>query len=537
MSPTTVPARRRTRSGMRRRRSADGLGHSVVARVPSRCGFGRLVPVAASLADLWSARALREPDAIAVDDGTTRLTWSEALGRAQGAAARLAEHGVAAGDVVVLQGRNTVEWVVVAAATHLLGATLAPLGQEETAAERASYGRRVGARVVIAEAPGAGELPISMEQPPHLGAATPAPRGAGGPAVVLATSGTAGHRTAVPMDHDVLLRLYADVADVLDIDHRDRLLGVVPLAHSFGFNGLLVIALLTGASLRLVPDRSRAALPGIVRESGVSVVCGPPTLLHDLAAAVREGADLGPRVRLFMTGATEIRPEVLLPLARETGIPRVSAGYGLTQTCGTVAVCPDIARTGVGGHAPMVPVPGVEVRILDDAGAPVPTGVPGRVVTRGYQVAVAVADPEGWFVTGDEGHLHDDGRLCVTGRLDDQLVVSGFNVDPARVEIALEHSPLVARAAVVGLPDPRRGHRLAAVVVPAAGAARDDAAVLAAARAALARYEVPDVLVWADDLPHTATGKLSRASVRALLAEQLNPEDPEHPDPPEESDR
>lgn len=515
MAPTTARA------------AAAVPGHSVVARVPSRCRFGRLVPVAASLADLWYERALREPGAIAVDDGTTRLTWSEALDRARGAAGLLAAHGVGPGDVVVLQGRNTVAWVVVAAATHLLGATLAPLGEEESAADRASYAGRVGARVVVAETPVAGEIPLSTPQPAHLVPATRAPRGAGGPAVVLGTSGTAGHRTAVPMDHDVLLRLYDDVAGLLDIDHRDRLLGVVPLAHSFGFNGLLVIALLTGASVRLVPDRSRAALPGIVRESGVTVVCGPPTLLHDLSAAVRAGADLGPWVRLFMTGATEIRPEVLLPMAAATGIPRVSAGYGLTQTCGTVAVCPDIARAGIGGHAPMTPLPGVEVRVLDAVGDPVPTGAPGRVVTRGYQVAVAT--PDGWFTTGDEGHLHDDGRLCVTGRLDDQLVVSGFNVDPARVETALECSPLVARAAVVGLPDARRGHRLAAVVVPA-GESRDGEAVLAAARAGLARYEVPDALVWVDDLPHTATGKLSRASVRALLAEHLDSADDEEND-------
>lgn len=519
MPPTTAPAHRR--------RARPGRGHSVVARVPSRGRFGRLVPVAASLADLWYERALREPGAVAVDDGTARLTWSEALDRARGVAGTLAGHGVGRGDVVVLQGRNTVEWVVVAAATHLLGATLAPLGQEEPAPARASYAKQLGARVVVAETPVAGEIALPVPQDPQVASAAATARRPGGPAVVLGTSGTAGHRTAVPMDHDVLLRLYDDVAGLLDIDHRDRLLGVVPLAHSFGFNGLLVIALLTGASVRLVPDRSRAALPGIVRESGVTVVCGPPTLLHDLAAAVRGGADLGPRVRLFMTGATEIRPEVLLPMAAETGIPRVSAGYGLTQTCGTVAVCPDIARAGIGGHAPMTPLPGIEVRILDVAGAPVPTGVPGRVVTRGYQVAVAT--PDGWFTTGDEGHLHDDGRLCVTGRLDDQLVVSGFNVDPARVEIALERSPLVARAAVVGLPDARRGHRLAAVVVPA-GESRDDAAVLAAARAELARYEVPDALVWVDDLPHTATGKLSRASVRELLAEHLDPTDDEEND-------
>jgi acyl-CoA synthetase (AMP-forming)/AMP-acid ligase II len=316
---------------------------------------------------------------------------------------------------------------------------------------------------------------------------------------------------------------------MLDIDASDCLLGVVPLAHSFGFNGLLVLALLTGASLRLVPDRDRDALPGVVRDSGATIVAGPPALLHDLAAAVRDGERLGPQVRLFMTGATEVRPDALLPMAAEAGIPRVSSGYGLTQTCGTVAICPDIGRLTDEGHAPMTVVPGVEVAVVDALGAAVPTGTRGRVLTLGYQVAVPT-DADGWLVTGDEGHLHPDGTLCITGRVDDQLVVSGFNVDPVRVELALARSPYVAQVAVVGLPDPRRGHRLVAVAVPVDPAdadGRNDAAVLAQARAVLARYEVPDTVVWTDDLPHTTTGKLSRATVRGMLAERLGDHDQE----------
>ncbi|GAA3663918.1 FadD3 family acyl-CoA ligase [Nocardioides ginsengisoli] len=486
----------------------------------------------ATLADLWFDRARTQADDLAADDGTRRVSWGELLRLADGAAERLATAGVGAGDVVVLQGRNTVEWVVTAGAVHLLGAALAPLGSEEPAAARQEYAVRVGARAVVAEHPAAGELALSAVQPGDLDAGTLPPRranpAASAVAVVLATSGTAGHRQWVAMEHAVLIRMYDDVAGLLDMASGDRLLGIVPLAHSFGFNGLLVLALLSGASLRLVPDRDRDALAGLVRESAATIVAGPPALLHDLAAAVRAGESLGPQVRLFMTGATEIRPSALLPLAAEVGIPRVSAGYGLTQTCGTVALCPNIAQASDGAHVPMTVLPGVEVAVLDAVGRPVPPGTRGRVLTRGYHVAVPVGD-DGWFVTGDEGHLHPDGSLCVTGRVDDQLVVSGFNVDPVRVELALERSPLVARAAVVGVPDPRSGHRLVAVVVPADGvdaAGRNEAAVLADARAVLTGYEVPRTVVWVDALPHTTTGKLSRAAVRGLLAEHLT--DQEH---------
>ncbi|GAA4085548.1 FadD3 family acyl-CoA ligase [Nocardioides kongjuensis] len=499
---------------------------------------GRVGHVLASLAELWFDRARTHPDDPAVDDGRGWLTWAELLPRARAVGAALAEAGVGPGDVVVLQARNTVEWVLVAAGVHLLGATLAPLGAEEPVASRQEYAARVGARVVVAEVPVAGELDLGLACPPHpvptgreidLESADPRGVRSPGPAVVLATSGTAGHRSTVPMDHDVLVRLYGDVAVMLDVGRGDRLLGVVPLAHSFGFNGLLVLALLTGASLRLVPERDPRALPGLVRESGATIVAGPPALLHDLAGAVLGGDGLGPQVRLFMTGATEVRPDALLPLADRAGIPRVSSGYGLTQTCGTVAICPDIGRLADAGHAPMTVVPGVEVVVVDALGSPVPPGARGRVLTRGYQVAVPT-DADGWLVTGDEGHLHPDGTLCITGRVDDQLVVSGFNVDPVRVEQALARSPYVAQVAVVGVPDPRRGHRLVAVAVPAEGVdadGRNDAAVLAQARAVLAGYEVPDTVVWMDALPHTTTGKLSRATVRRMLAEHLGDHDQE----------
>ncbi|WGY01763.1 AMP-binding protein [Nocardioides sp. QY071] len=493
--------------------------------------------MAATIAELWIERARVHPDDPAVDDGRGWLSWAELLPRAQAVTDALRGAGVGPGDVVVLQARNTVEWVLVAGGVHLLGATLAPLGAEEPVASRQAYADRVGARVVVAELPVEGELDLGLvcgrfNYRIRRASADPATDSVvepSGPAVLLATSGTAGHRSTVAMDHDVLVRLYVDVAAMLDIDRSDRLLGVVPLAHSFGFNGLLVLALLTGASVRLVPERDREALPGLVRDSSATIVAGPPALLHDLAAAVSAGASLGPQVRLFMTGATEVRPDALLPMAAVAGIPRVSSGYGLTQTCGTVAICPDIGRLTSGGHAPMTVVPGVEVAVVDALGDPLPAGARGRVLTRGYQVAVPT-DAGGWLATGDEGHVHPDGALCITGRVDDQLVVSGFNVDPVRVEQALAQSPYIAQVAVVGLLDPRRGQRLVAVAVPADDAdadGRNDAAVLAGARAVLARYEVPDAVVWMDALPHTTTGKLSRATVRGMLAERLEERDQE----------
>jgi len=476
--------------------------------------------VIGTLAELCRVRARSHGAHRFVDDGTVSLTYAELAERAEAAAAALADHGVRPGDRVVVQGRNSAGWVVAGLGALLAGATLAPLGYGAPAAERDRIVERLSprARLCDADLAGDGWLPIE-----GLASSGPAPAVELDPdaaALVLSSSGTTGAVKSVPMSHHQLLRLYDDVAERLRIVDTDRLLGVVPLAHSFGFNGLLLVAMLRGASVRLCPRYDAAGIAELAARDEVTVLAGPPAVFHDLAASAPGPI---PSARLAIVGGQAVSMPDVVRTVGSLGATEVVIGYGMTEACGSVALSRfpiDAAATAAG----LEPLPGVEVQVLDDAGDPV-RETPGRLLVRGYNVVRPYAqapdlEAGGWLDTGDLGVLHDDGRVSVVGRTSDLVIASGFNVYPAEVESVLTECPEVDRVAVLGVPDPRRGQRLVACVVPTRDGV-DPAAITAYARTRLSAYKVPTDVVLVPELPLTGTGKIARARLRELVAGRL----------------
>ena len=361
-------------------------------------------------------------------------------------------------------------------------------------------------------------LPSVMEPLPVL-AVDPA-----APALVLSSSGTSGRIKAVPMTHWQLLRMYDDVRVVLDADADDVWLGVVPLTHSFGINGILLVALMSGACVRLLPDYHPERLVRVLRSERVTVLAGPPAIYHDLVR-VDPGAAAA-HTRIGIVGSSEVSAPDTARLARQLGIPRIVAGYGMTETCGTVAIG-DLPADPVDPLPWMSPMPGVEVRICDQRGASLPPRVHGSVQVRGYPVCRPYAaapdlQPGGWFDTGDIGELDRAGRLAIVGRSDDMVIVSGFNVHPHEVESVLATCPGVAEVSVVGVPDPRRGQRLVGCIVPV-GVAPTPQELDAHARRRLSGYKVPGDYVFLDSLPLTPTDKVSRAALRRRVEDVTRP--------------
>ncbi|WP_166390396.1 class I adenylate-forming enzyme family protein [Nocardioides ochotonae] len=479
---------------------------------------------ARTLGELCELRAVTHADRPAVQDDATELTYAELVSRARAVARFLRERGVVAGDRVVVQGPNRVAWVVAAYGVLLAGATVAPLGHRVPDAERERLLARLAPRLVLHDdaVPAAGDAVRFSE----LEALDPVAQPLTGPArtqpdeaaLVLCSSGTSGVVKAVPMAHAQLLRVYDHVARVLDAGDDDVWLATVPLAHSFGFNGILLVAMMAGARVRLLAGYDPSRLTRLLREERITVLAGPPTIYHDLAAL---DADASRRhTRLGIVGSTEVSAPDMARLAQHLGIPRVVAGYGMTETSGTVALGELPAQPD--GPVPwMVPLPDCEVRIGDDTGASVPPGVRGRVQVRGYHVCrsdlgAPDVDPDAWFDTGDLGELDAAGRLAIAGRAGDTVIVSGFNVDPREVEAALREHPQVADVAVVGVRDARSGQRLLACVIPA-GRPPTSAELVAHGRARLSPYKVPGEYVVLGELPRTATGKLSRAALRHMV--------------------
>jgi acyl-CoA synthetase (AMP-forming)/AMP-acid ligase II len=481
-------------------------------------------PEARSLVDLWESRARLHPEQVAVWDDTRELTYADLASGARDCAAALATRGIEPGDRVLLLGRNTVSWVVAAFGVLRAGAVLAPLGHGVGSAERAHALRDLAPRLVVAEDPddpGWAGVPlpevVAIDEIVGVGiAADPPAVDPRRPALVLATSGTTGQAAHIPMTHEQLLRLYTDVSERVGVVPEDRLLGVVPLSHSFGFNGVLLIALVAGASVRLVPEYDATRTAELLRAEELTVLAGPPTLFHDLQARAEPGSG---SARIAITGSTEVSAPRIRAACAALGIGDIVVGYGLTETCGTVAIG-RMALDGDEERPLMEPVGGVDVRVVDDSGRSQPAGRLGRIEVRGFNVAVPTGD---WLDTGDVGRFDDQGRLCVEARSKDTVVVSGFNVIPREVEEALLLHASVSSVAVVGVPDERQGEQLVACVVPAPGVAVSEEELVAHGRSRLAAYKVPRRFLVLDRLPTTSTGKLSRARLRELVSEMREP--------------
>jgi long-chain acyl-CoA synthetase len=241
-----------------------------------------------------------------------------------------------------------------------------------------------------------------------------------------------------------------------------------------------------------------------------------------VAWATMPGADRDAMrsVRLAISGAAKLPEEVAAAFTARFGVP-VFEGYGLTEAGPVVTTgVGDLPRPGSVG----VPVPGVEVRLVDADGDDVEAGDPGEIWVRGPNVfagywqdpeaTARVLTPDGWLRTGDVAVADADGWLYLVDRRKDLIIVSGFNVYPAEVEEVLRAHPRIAEAAVVGEPDPYSGEAVKAFVVPVAGTHLDEDEVIAHCASRLARYKCPTRVAFVEALPRNAVGKALRRALR-----------------------
>jgi long-chain acyl-CoA synthetase len=275
------------------------------------------------------------------------------------------------------------------------------------------------------------------------------------------------------------------------------------------------MALRIGATLVLA-DRfdAGATLATMAAEQVTAVLAVPGQYTAWLAHPAL--ADGFAAVRFAMSGSATLGRGVVEGFAAE-GIP-VYDGYGLTEAAPVVAV----NALGAGRDRPLagsvgVPLPGVEVQLLDSDGEEVDECDPGRLFVRGDNLfsgywpdGAGGPDEQGWYGTGDIAYADMDGQLHLVGRSSDLVIVNGFNVYPAEVEAVLAAQPGVAEVAVVGVPDERTGEAVHAYVVAAGGGALDPAQLLDAAARSLARFKLPSVIEIVSTLPHTVTGKIMK---------------------------
>jgi long-chain acyl-CoA synthetase len=502
-----------------------------------------LPAVTGNLAELVRAAAQRSPDKAAFLFGSQSLTWREVDAQVDAAARALRGLGLEPGDRVGLLLANTPDFPVAYFGALRAGLVAVTLNPCCTASELRWTLGDSGARAVVVRAAGrdavvplVGELD-ALEHVLVAGAggdwhgllerseAGPAEHVRGGEdlAVVLYTSGTSGRPKGAMLPHRALLanleqtaRIEPPVAAADDV-----VLLVLPLFHVFGLNAALGAVAWHGATGLLVERFDPVETLAELRRAGVTNVVGAPpmyvawSMLPDLDDALTS-------VRLAVSGAAPLPATVLQRVLDITG-HHVFEGYGLTETAPvlTSTLMSEVAKPGSIGR----PVPGVELRLLDESGRPVEEGDPGEVVVRGANVFTGYwpdgaggPDADGWFATGDVAYLDQDGDLHLVDRRQELVLVSGFNVYPREVEDALLTHPEVQEAAVLGIAHPYTGEAVKALVVRTPGSRLTAEDVITHAARSLARFKRPTTVEFVDELPHGATGKVRKGSLRELQA-------------------
>lgn len=469
--------------------------------------------------------ARRFGDAEALVDGSVRLTWREVHEQALAIAGLFAANGIRPGDRVGICAPNTHHWVLAALGAFAAGATLVPLNTRFTAAETADILDRTNATALIVVGEFLGRdrlaelrygghripgfvLTIDPERPwqrlDH-----PAPDVEVSPddvSDILFTSGTTGRSKGAMSAHRQALGVARAWAELGEVTDRDRYLVINPFFHSFGYKAGILVCLLTGATI--VPqatfDAKRAA--EVVASERISVMPGPPTIFQTMLDL--PGADLS-TLRLAVTGAAVVPVPLVERMQREFG--SVLTAYGLTEAVvATMCAADDDAETVATtcGRA----TAGFELRLGDQD----EILLRGPNVMLGYlddPAATALAiDGDGWLHTGDVGHLDERGYLTITDRLKDMYISGGFNVYPAEVEQAIARLAGVRESAVVGMPDERLGEVGTAYVV---ASGLSDADVIAHCKGLLANYKVPRRVLFVDELPRNASGKVLKRVLRA----------------------
>jgi len=225
-------------------------------------------------------------------------------------------------------------------------------------------------------------------------------------------------------------------------------------------------------------------------------------------------------LRICISGGAPLPVEILRDFNRNMPLPLIE-GYGLSEASPVVSLNPiqGLHKEGSIG----LPIPGVELSVQDEEGRHLPTGTTGEICVRGGNVMVGYWNaPEathqamrrGWLLTGDVGHCDADGYFYITDRKKDMLIVNGINVYPREIEEVLYQIPGVKEAAVVGMPDARRGEQPVAFVAAKDGMSLEEKTILQFVRQKLADYKVPKKVMFMPALPRNATGKVLKTALR-----------------------
>ena len=511
------------------------------------------------------ASSARTPDKLALAayrsdaEAPRRFSYRELADLVARAAGALRRLGVGRGDVVAVQLPNWWEFAVTALACGRIGAVVNPLMpifrerelnfmlgfaqakvlvvpklfrgfDHEAMAGSLKAALPILQHIIVAGGDGANGFERALLQgSERVAAAQAREQGAAlrpdDLAVLMFTSGTTGSPKGVMHTSNTLVACCNALTGRFGLDASDVLLVCSPMGHMTGYAAVLLLGMHLGGTVVLqdVWDGKRGVT--LMAAEGVTYTAAATPFLADICEAVAAGAPRPGHLRSFLCGGAPIPPVLIERAGRELDL-KVCSLWGMTESLASTLTEPSRAAdksSTSDGRA----LDGVEVRVVDFDGKPMPAGETGRLMVRGAQMFagyyrrpdIPTFDADGWFDTGDLAYMDGEGYIRINGRTKDVLIRGGENVPVFEIESLLHTHPAVAATAIVGVPDARLGERACAYVVLRPGAAFDLAALQAfMADSKVAKQYWPERVEIIDDLPRTPSGKIQKFKLREMAA-------------------
>jgi malonyl-CoA/methylmalonyl-CoA synthetase len=480
--------------------------------------------------------------AIETPDGQ-RISYGDLIGRSGQMANLLVSRGVKVGDRVAAQTDKSVPGLVLYLATVRAGAVYLPLNTAYTLNELEYFitdaepslvvcdparadgigaiAAKVGAGVETLGADGNGSL-TEAAATAQMGFSTVV-RADDDLAAILYTSGTTGRSKGAMLTHDNLASNSLTLVDTWRFTDKDVLIHALPIYHTHGLFVASNVTLFARASMIFLNKFDPELIIRLMARA--TVLMGVPTFYTRLLQSPSLNKESCRHMRLFVSGSAPLLADTHREWFARTG-HAVLERYGMTETNMNTSNPYDGARVpGAVGHA----LPGVSVRITDpETGKTLGPETIGMIEVRGPNVfkgywrmpekTKAEFRDDGFFITGDLGKIDADGYIHILGRGKDLVISGGFNVYPKEIESEIDAMPGVIEAAVIGVPHADFGEGVTAVVVCDKGAGVDEASVLGALDGRLAKFKMPKRVIFVDELPRNAMGKVQKNILRDTYA-------------------
>lgn len=500
--------------------------------------------------NMLRAQVERQPDEVFVVEDETRWTYQEALTKIKKLASSLAAQSIQPGDRVALMFLNQKEFLISYFALLHMGAVVVPinltLGPDDIMFVLQNSGTRLVLTTAALAAPLAGKIPMlvanqevdenntpalpSFEEAVEKGSADFMPskqRESETLAVLMYTSGTTGKPKGVMLSEANLKANLEGIHPVLKLDGKNRALLALPLFHAYGLMiGLYIISL--GARLVLVPKFTpRKILHALVEEKVTMLPLVPTMFGMILEGAGKLGMDPFKELKYCISGGASLPEELLKRIEKAMDVV-VLEGYGLTETSPVLAV--NSPTVGSIPRSVGRPLPNLEIKLLDDHGNFIPwelgqTSAEGEIVAKGPNVMLGyyelpeetaqVLDSQGWFKTGDLGHLDPEGNLFISGgRKKDLIIKAGENITPLKIEEVLYQHSAIQDASVIGVKDAKVGEEILACIQFRPVQSATPSELKKFCRQHLPAFMVPECFRVYEELPKNQTGKILKKVLR-----------------------